>query len=148
MMITCAECKKEYSGQAKACVHCGARNPNKMSAGGKFGMFVLVFVLVLVGLFIALLVIGNLSSPTSNSSYTNAQLCSQSAEAAHYIAAMSTSSDDVVRVTDEVIADRKYPLLGDKVVASIGSVVALSRGTQTPDEISAYVRNRCEQSVQ
>ena len=142
-MITCAECKKEYSGQSKACVHCGARNPNKMSIGGKFG----VLILIVAGFFIILFVIGNFSSPSASSSYTHAQLCSQSAEAAHYIAAMSASSNDVVPVTDKAIADRKYPLLGDKVVASIAALVALRRGTKTPDEISAELRSACEKNV-
>jgi hypothetical protein len=32
MMITCTECGKEYSDQAKACVHCGA--PNTTKSGG------------------------------------------------------------------------------------------------------------------
>jgi len=143
-VITCAECKKEYSDQAKACVHCGARNSNKMSAGGKFG----VAILVIAGLFVAFLVLGNLSYNSSGGTATGAQMCSQSAEAAHYIAAMSTDSNDVVRVTNEVIANRKYPLLGDKVVASIGTVVALSRGTKTPDEISAQISSTCEQRLQ
>lgn len=143
-MITCPECKKEYSEQAKACVHCGARNPKRMSAGGKFG----VAILVLVGLFVAFLVIGNLSYNASGGAATNAEMCTQSAEAAHYIAAMSVNSSDVVRVTDQVIASRKYPVLGDKVVASIGSVVALSQGTKTPDEIAAQIKNTCEQRLQ
>ena len=115
-----------------------------MSTAGKLG----VLVLVLIGLFVVFLVIGNLSYNSSGGAATNADICSQSGEAAHYIAAMSASPDDVVRVTDQVIADRKYPLLGDKVVASIGSVVALGIGTQTPDEISASVRNACEQRLQ
>lgn len=76
-VIACDECKKEYSEQAKACVHCGARNPNKMSAGGKFG----VAILVIVGLFVAFLVIGNLSYNSSGGAATGAQMCSQSAEA-------------------------------------------------------------------
>lgn len=143
-MITCLECKNEYSEQAKACVHCGARNPMRMSTGGKFGMTILV----LVGLFVAFLVIGNLSYTASGGAAANAEICSQSAEAAHYIAAMSVSAGDVVRVTDEVIANRKYPVLGDKVVASIGSVVALSQGAQTPDEIAAHIQHTCERRLQ
>ena len=57
MMITCPECKAEYSDQAKACIHCGAKNPKKMSGGSKFG----IFALVIIGLFIAFLVIGNMA---------------------------------------------------------------------------------------
>ena len=56
-LITCSICKKEYYGHAKVCVHCGAKNPNKMGAGSKFG----IFVLAIVGIFIALLIIGNLA---------------------------------------------------------------------------------------
>jgi len=144
MLITCQECKKEYSSEAKACVHCGAKNPKLMSGAGMFG----VVVLVLVGLFVAFLVIGNLNYQSSGSSITTEQLCSQSAEAAHYIAAMSASPGDVVRVTDQVIANRKYPELGDKVVASIGGVVATSMGTRTPDQISAGIRSTCERNAQ
>ena len=55
MLITCAECKKEYSDQAKQCVHCGARNPNKMSGGLKFATIIMALVCVLL----ALILIGN-----------------------------------------------------------------------------------------
>lgn len=30
-LINCIECSKQYSDQATACVHCGARNPNRKS---------------------------------------------------------------------------------------------------------------------
>jgi len=143
MMITCQECKKEYSSEAKACVHCGARNPHRMSGAGKLG----VGVAVVVGLFVVFLIIGTLNSPTSGGSATTADLCSQSAEAAHYIAAMSASPSDVVRVTDQVIADRKYPLLGDKVVASIGNVIAIGWGTRTPDQFADSMRATCERNA-
>lgn len=143
MLITCPECKREYSSEAKACVHCGAK-PKRMTGAGKFG----VFMLVLVALFVAFLVLGNLNYQSSGSSITTEQLCSQSAEAAHYIAAMSESPGDVVRVTDQIIADREYSELGDKVVASIGSVVATSMATRTPDQISAGVHSTCERNAQ
>lgn len=58
-MITCPDCKKEYSDQAPRCVHCGARNPNRMSGGKKVG----IVLLVLIGLVVAFLgfgaVVGN-----------------------------------------------------------------------------------------
>lgn len=142
MMISCPECKKGYSSEAKMCVHCGARNPKRMSGAGKLG----VGLLVLVVLFGAFLMIGAMSGG-SGSSGTTSDLCSQSADAAHYIAAMSASDADVVAVTDRVIADQKYPLLGDKVVASIGMVVATSRDRMSPDAIADGVRARCQASA-
>ena len=51
-MKTCAECGKEFSDQARACVHCGAPNPRKagpfagaakLVAGIALGTFALVF---------------------------------------------------------------------------------------------------------
>lgn len=143
MMITCPECKKEYSSEAKACVHCGARNPNRMSGAGKVG----VVVGVIVGLFVVFLIIGIANGPTSGSAGISAEFCSQSADAAHYIAAASVSPDDVTRVTGQVIADRKYPMLDDKVVASIGAVVAVGWGTRTPDQFSDSVRATCERNA-
>ena len=56
MLIACEECSKEYSDQAKTCIHCGARNPSKKTAGAKFG----VFLLWAAGIFVALVVFGNL----------------------------------------------------------------------------------------
>ena len=55
MMIACPECKKEYSDQSKQCVHCGARNPNRMSGGLKFATIVMALICV----FLALVLIGN-----------------------------------------------------------------------------------------
>lgn len=134
-MVECPECHKEISSKARACPSCGARRGSNPIAK----VFLLLVVLC-VGVFVIALAAG----PDTGSG-SRAELCDQSAEAAHYIASLSTSSDDVVRVTDQVIADRKYPLLGDKVVASIGGVVALSRGAQTPDEISATIKAKCLQ---
>jgi hypothetical protein len=75
MMITCPECKKEYSDQSKNCVHCGARNPNKMSAGGKIG----VFLLIVVGLFVALLIFGNMAyDPEQHSAELAIEECRKS----------------------------------------------------------------------
>jgi hypothetical protein len=143
-MISCKECSKEYSNDAKACPNCGARNPNKWSAGTKF----LAFIGVLVVLFIAFLAIGAMTPDSVVRSSVATDLCSQSQEAAHYIAAKSASPADVDRVTREVIADQKYPLLGDKVVASIGGMVAVSLNRNTPDEIAQGVHDRCMLSTQ
>ncbi|MCO1335350.1 hypothetical protein MO867_13510 [Microbulbifer sp. OS29] len=56
MLIQCKECSNEYSDQAQACIHCGARNPNKTSTGRKAG----VAMLSLLGIAAGLLVLGNL----------------------------------------------------------------------------------------
>lgn len=143
-MLTCKECAKEYSNDAKACPNCGARNPNKWSAGAKFG----AFIGVLVVLFIAFLAIGAMTPDATVRSSITGDLCTQSAEAAHYIAAKSASPADVAQVTRDVIADQKYPLLGDKVVASIGGMVAVSLDRNTPDEIAQGVHDRCVLSTQ
>ena len=75
MMITCPECKKEYSDQSKKCVHCGARNPNKMSGVGKFG----VFLLIIVGLFVFLLIVGNMAyDPEQHSAELAIEECRKS----------------------------------------------------------------------
>jgi hypothetical protein len=137
-LIECPECHKEISSEARSCPSCGMRRGSSPVAK--------VFLLaVAAGVVILVIAAAAGSGNGSSSSYTKADLCDQSAEAAHYIAAMSASSNDVVRVTDQAIADRKYPALGDKVTASIGAVVALSRGQKTPDEISASVKARCEE---
>lgn len=51
-LIKCAECGNDYSEQAKACVHCGARNPNKTSAGTVIG-YVIGLGAIIVGGFLA-----------------------------------------------------------------------------------------------
>jgi hypothetical protein len=40
-MIRCTECGKDFSDQAKACVHCGARNPSFASPGRWLGRIVM-----------------------------------------------------------------------------------------------------------
>lgn len=73
------------------------------------------------------------------------EVCNQSAEAAHYIAAKSISIGGVNSVVGEVVADRKFPALGDKMIAAIGAVVITQKDTRkSPDEISAIVRQACE----
>lgn len=79
----------------------------------------------------------------STSSPDKQVICNQSADAAHYIASLSTSSDETAAVTRQAIADRKYPALDDKELGLIGTIVMLSRANSTPDEISAKVRDTC-----
>jgi hypothetical protein len=136
-LVSCKECGKQISSSARTCPSCGKRQGSHPIA---------VLFLSAVGVLVLLFIVGLASSPSGSSgdSYTKRELCDQSGEAAHYIAAMSTSSDDVVRVTDQAIAERRFPALGDKVTASIGAVVALSRSTQTPDEIASALRSKCE----
>jgi hypothetical protein len=137
-LIECRECHKEISSKASACPSCGARRGSHPVT--KIFLFV-------VAAFVVILIIAGVggSGGSSSASYTKSEVCDQSGEAAHYIAAMSASSDDVVRVTDQVVADRKYSVLGDKVVGAIGMMVALSRNDKTPDEISDMVRQKCLQ---
>lgn len=144
MLISCKECQKEYSNDAKACPNCGARNPNKWGAGTKF----MAFIGVLIVLSIAFLAIGAMTPDSAVRSSVANDICSQSQEAAHYIAAKSAGPGDVARVTREVIADQKYPLLGDKVLASIGGLVSVSLDRNTPDEIAQGVHDRCVLSTQ
>ena len=131
-LIKCKGCESEISPEAATCPKCGHPQRKPSHAGG----CAIVVLLAIAALYWL--------GSNGSSSVTQADVCPQSGEAAHYIAAKSTSSDDVVRVTDEVIAERKYPALGDKMLAAIGSVVALSRGTYTPDEVSAKVQTACE----
>ena len=51
MMIKCTECGKEYSDQAKACVHCGARNPTN-SGGCLKAIIGLVVMVVVFAIFV------------------------------------------------------------------------------------------------
>ncbi len=140
-LVQCVECKKEISDRAKSCPNCGAplAKPKKKNTG------TLIFILL------AILVIGfaviALTGESGGASANVEELCSQSAEAAHYIAAESVSAEDVNRVVGDVVAKRKYPLLDDKMVASIGGIVIVSRGTYTPDEVSQKVEETCERTV-
>lgn len=101
------------------------------------------------GLKIAPLVIAATLSgcygPNGENYYGDKEVCDQSAEAAHYIAAKSGSIGGVNRVVSEVVADRKFPALGDKMIATIGMVVITHKDMhKSPDEISAVVRQACE----
>nr|CAP47954.1 putative integron gene cassette protein [uncultured bacterium] len=53
MLIECPECSKEYSDQASRCVHCGARNPNKMGPALKLATFAMAGVCVVLALILA-----------------------------------------------------------------------------------------------
>jgi cyanophycinase-like exopeptidase len=146
VLITCNECGKEYSDQSKTCIHCGAKNRPSAGSRGKTALFVFLG----LGVAVLIMIAGNSNSPESaaaNKAAIAADFCAQSAEAAHYIAAMSIGSSDVSRVTGEAIAERKYPILGDKVVASIAAIVITTRSTQSPDEISATVLAQCQRNA-
>lgn len=134
-LIECKECGHEISTKASACPSCGARRGSHFIAKAFLTIVALVGIVVVIAL----------ANPTSTSaSFTKQELCDQSAEAAHYIASLSSSPDEATAVTRQVIADRKYPILGDKVTASIGAMVALSQSAKTPDEMAQMVRSTCE----
>lgn len=97
-----------------------------------------------VAVFIVLIVGGSLLPESSKKHLQAERMCREPAEAAHYIAAKSGLRGDVTQVVNDVVADRKYPELGDKGVAGIGLIVTLGRGRKTPDEISYSVRAACE----
>lgn len=52
MMINCKECGKAYSDQAKACIHCGARNPTHTGGGCLKAIIGLVVMVVLFAVFV------------------------------------------------------------------------------------------------
>jgi hypothetical protein len=52
MMINCTECGKAYSDQAKACIHCGARNPASTGGGCLKAVIGLVVMVVLFAIFV------------------------------------------------------------------------------------------------
>ena len=52
MMINCMECGKAYSDQAKACIHCGARNPAHAGGGCLKAIIGLVVMVVLFAIFV------------------------------------------------------------------------------------------------
>lgn len=90
-------------------------------------------------------VISGCYGPNGEDYLGDKEACDQSAEAAHYIAAKSISIGNVNRVVGEVVADRKFPALGDKMIAAIGMVVITQKDIhKSPDEISAVVRQACE----
>ncbi|HSR65908.1 MAG TPA: hypothetical protein VLM17_09960 [Xanthomonadaceae bacterium] len=63
-LLDCPECKREYSDQAAACVHCGARNP----AHRKPTPLILKLLLGIVVLFVTFIGLGlvlEMADPTS-----------------------------------------------------------------------------------
>lgn len=134
-LIECKECGNEISSKAPVCPSCGVRRGSHPIA-----KIFLAFVAIVAVVF----VIAINGEKGASQTFTKRELCEQSQEAAHYIASLSTSSEEAMRVTNQVIADRKYPVLGDKVTASIGAMVITGRGTKTPDEIGIWVRETCE----
>lgn len=52
MMINCKECGKAYSDQAKACIHCGARNPTDTGGGCLKAIIGLVVMVALFAIFV------------------------------------------------------------------------------------------------
>lgn len=137
-LIECKECGHEISTKASACPSCGARRGSHFIAKAFLTIVALVGIVVVIAL----------ANPTSTSaSFTKQELCDQSAEAAHYIASLSSSPDEASAVTHRVIAERRYPILGDKVTASIGAMVALSQNTKSPDELSQAVKVTCERGA-
>lgn len=138
-LIECKECGHEISSKANACPSCGARRGSHFIAKAFLAVVAVVAVLIFIGVA---------TNPSGNSaSYTKVELCDQSAEAAHYIASLSSSPSEATAITKQVIADRKYPLLGDRVTASIGAMVMLSQDTKTPDEIAQMVKGTCERGA-
>jgi hypothetical protein len=99
-------------------------------------------ILVVVLGFSALMIIGAFVKPTAG----DAEMCAQSAAAAHYIAAETGANPGGVdAVTDDAIARNAYPALGDKALAALGAVVSMELAAgKTPDEIAAIARSACE----
>lgn len=75
MLITCPECKKEYSSDAKQCIHCGARNPERTSAGAKIAF---------AGAAVAILIFAFLTLGAMQSSSPEGQARSKDRDAISY----------------------------------------------------------------
>lgn len=75
------------------------------------------------------------AGPSAYKAAVRADMCREAKEAAHYIASLSRSPSEVVRNTDRVIAERKYPTMGDKMTAMVGAMVAQYPSYMTPDDI-------------
>ncbi len=108
--------------------------------------FLGIAVLVVVLGFGALIIIGALVKPTAGDS----DVCTQSSAAAHYIAAEAGNNPGGVdAVTNDVIARKAYPALGDKSVAMLGAIVSIDLAAgKTPDEIAAIARAACEHGTE
>lgn len=57
-LIACHECGKQYSSEARRCVHCGAVNKNYVKPTGGFAKFVGWTVLIVAGVFVLLMIWG------------------------------------------------------------------------------------------
>jgi|GEM_PF-3362427 len=149
-LVTCTECGREISDQAVSCPGCGAApnaakreapKPKRSSRAAAIIIGGIVVVVAVVGIEIATAP-NNAADPETSQS-----ICSQSAQAAHYIAAESANNPGgVVAVTGDLVAKDSYPALGDKLLAHIGAAVAADlKVGKTPAEISADVRSSCKQ---
>lgn len=64
------------------------------------------------------------------------QYCQESKDAAHYMASLGRTPNEVTRIADRLIADRKYPALGDKGTAATAmAVVQSQRAGLSPEQI-------------
>lgn len=150
-LIACTECGQEISDKAISCPKCGAPVqagssqspvPAKERRGTGRWLFWTIAV-ALVAIVAIPLMVGKESG--GSNAYIKSQLCDQSKEAAHYIAAESIGNEDVPTVVGHVVADRKYPDLDDKLVGNIGLVVITERAeNKTPDEISDDIYQACQ----
>lgn len=57
-------------------------------------------------------------------SATERAMCREAKDAGRYMAALGRTPAEVTRVADRLIADRKYPTLGDEGVAATAMLVA------------------------
>ena len=71
MLIQCPECGKEYSDQSGKCVHCGARNSNKMGPALKLATFAMAGICVLL----ALMLLGVRADPEKQRARDAISLC-------------------------------------------------------------------------
>lgn len=77
--------------------------------------------------------------PSASERAVRADMCREAKEAGRYIMAMSRTQADVVRVTDRLIAERKYPALGAETTALIGGMAGLALDSMTPDQFEREI---------
>ncbi len=73
-----------------------------------------------------------------------AAACSQAAEAVRYISARSQRVSDIHRVVGDVVAERRFPALGDQDVAIAGEFVTLTRDRLSIEDMAAKFKQDCE----
>src|SRR5690606_26782571 len=74
--------------------------------------------------------------PTAYDRTVRADICREAKEAAHYMAALGRTPNEVTRIADRLIADRKYPALGDEGTAAIAmAVIQSQRAGMSPAQI-------------